>query len=102
MRILICFVTCHLLHICVRTYVFVSCNSCVQVVKLHTKLGKPIPSTEPVVVGGGIKTTGTTASTTTPVKTVTTTAAKPAVPGVAKKTVTAAPKINFVAGKTLM
>ncbi|XP_069682507.1 zinc finger RNA-binding protein isoform X6 [Periplaneta americana] len=28
-----------------------------KVVKLHTKLGKPIPSTEPVVVGGGIKTT---------------------------------------------
>ncbi|PNF28511.1 hypothetical protein B7P43_G14784 [Cryptotermes secundus] len=28
-----------------------------KLVKLHTKLGKPIPSTEPVVVGGGIKTT---------------------------------------------
>ena len=73
-----------------------------QVVKLHTKLGKPIPSTEPVVVGGGTKTTGTTASTSTTIKTVTTTAAKPAIPGAAKKTVTAAPKINFVAGKTLM
>ncbi|XP_021917976.1 zinc finger RNA-binding protein-like [Zootermopsis nevadensis] len=73
-----------------------------KVVKLHTKLGKPIPSTEPVVVGGGIKTTtGTTASTTTPVKTVTATAAKPAIPGAAKKTVTAAPKINFVAAGSL-
>ncbi|XP_023712722.1 zinc finger RNA-binding protein isoform X2 [Cryptotermes secundus] len=73
-----------------------------KLVKLHTKLGKPIPSTEPVVVGGGIKTTtGTTASTTTPVKTVTTTAAKPAIPGAAKKTVTAAPKINFVAAGSL-
>ncbi|KDR24131.1 Zinc finger RNA-binding protein, partial [Zootermopsis nevadensis] len=50
-----------------------------KVVKLHTKLGKPIPSTEPVVVGGGIKTTT----------------------GAAKKTVTAAPKINFVAAGSL-
>jgi zinc finger RNA-binding protein len=87
----------------IETLIIITCNNCIQVVKLHTKLGKPIPSTEPVVVGGGIKTTtGTTASTTTPVKTVTTTAAKPAIPGAAKKTVTAAPKINFVAGKTLM
>ena len=31
--------------------------------KLHQKLGKPIPSPDPVVVGGGTKTTTTTNST---------------------------------------
>ncbi|GLH03513.1 Interleukin enhancer-binding factor 2 homolog [Gryllus bimaculatus] len=40
------------------------CELC-DVLKLHTKLGKPIPSTDPVVVGGSAKTTSSTASTTT-------------------------------------
>jgi len=44
-----------------------------KVVKLHTKLGKPIPSTEPVVVGGGVKATagslGTVGTASTGIKT---------------------------------
>lgn len=50
-----------------------------QVVKLHQKLGKPIPSTDPVVVGGTTKTSTTTAGTTVGAKTTTSgTAAAPA------------------------
>ena len=60
-----------------------------QVVKLHTKLGKPIPSTEPVVVSGKA----------------TTTTAKPATSAAVTKTtevtkVVATPKINFVGTST--
>ena len=40
-----------------------------QVVKLHQKLGKPIPSTDPVVVGGTTKTSTTTAGATEGAKT---------------------------------
>lgn len=72
-------------------------------VKLHTKLGKPIPSTDPVVVGNS--TTKTTTSTniiitTTSTQAKTGTAVPKVVSGgvVAKKAVTSAPKINFVAG----
>ncbi|KAK7862373.1 hypothetical protein R5R35_014392 [Gryllus longicercus] len=76
-----------------------------KVLKLHTKLGKPIPSTDPVVVGGSAKTTSSTASTTTSsvatqAKT-TASAATKAAPGAVKKPVSAAPKINFVAGSSL-
>lgn len=42
-----------------------------QVVKLHQKLGKPIPSTDPVVVGGTTKTSTTTAGSTVGAKTTT-------------------------------
>ncbi|MPC42066.1 Zinc finger RNA-binding protein [Portunus trituberculatus] len=42
-----------------------------QVVKLHQKLGKPIPSTDPVVVGGTTKTSTTTAGATEGAKTTT-------------------------------
>ncbi|CAG2055206.1 unnamed protein product [Timema podura] len=70
-----------------------------QVVKLHTKLGKPIPSTDPVVLGVTKTTTAVSPTSTTStakvggaVKTTTLMA------GGVKKTITAAPKINFVAG----
>lgn len=39
--------------------------------KLHQKLGKPIPSTDPVVVGGTTKTSTTTAGATEGTKTTT-------------------------------
>ncbi|KAK8403589.1 hypothetical protein O3P69_000562 [Scylla paramamosain] len=42
-----------------------------KVVKLHQKLGKPIPSTDPVVVGGTTKTSTTTAGATEGAKTTT-------------------------------
>ncbi|XP_045591846.1 zinc finger RNA-binding protein isoform X2 [Procambarus clarkii] len=42
-----------------------------KVVKLHQKLGKPIPSTDPVVVGGTTKTSTTTAGATVGAKTTT-------------------------------
>ncbi|XP_047496028.1 zinc finger RNA-binding protein-like isoform X5 [Penaeus chinensis] len=42
-----------------------------KVVKLHQKLGKPIPSTDPVVVGGTTKTSTTTAGSTVGAKTTT-------------------------------
>ena len=67
--------------------------------KLHTKLGKPIPSSEPTVVSN-------TSSTTSTVKTNTTAAAKigtaktTVVTTTAKKVV-AAPKINFVGSYAL-
>ncbi|KAK3870153.1 hypothetical protein Pcinc_024583 [Petrolisthes cinctipes] len=49
-----------------------------KVVKLHQKLGKPIPSTDPVVVGGTTKTSTTTAGTAVGAKTTTSgTAAAP-------------------------
>ena len=65
-----------------------------QVLKLHTKLGKPIPSSDPVVVGAA-KTTSvatsvgktTTMAKPTPVAPVTTSAVKK---------VLATPKITFV------
>ncbi|XP_066552280.1 zinc finger RNA-binding protein isoform X2 [Amia ocellicauda] len=77
-----------------------------KVVKLHTKLGKPIPSTEPVVVNSAPVATTTTASkptppiTTpatppTPPKPIVTNASKP--PPAVKKPI--APKITFVANK---
>ena len=77
-----------------------------QVLKLHTKLGKPIPSTEPVIVSANTTTTATTAgkttATTTPsstkataIKTTTT-----SVPAAAQKVV-ATPKITFVGGTQL-
>ena len=31
--------------------IFFKVNPCIQVVKLHARLGKPIPSTDPVVLG---------------------------------------------------
>ncbi|XP_043190869.1 zinc finger RNA-binding protein-like isoform X2 [Amphibalanus amphitrite] len=63
-----------------------------KVVKLHTKLGKPIPSTEPVVVPG--KSTTTTAKTGA--------AATTAVTKTTEVTkVVATPKINFVGGTKL-
>ncbi|CAH1254793.1 ZFR [Branchiostoma lanceolatum] len=80
-----------------------------KVLKLHTKLGKPIPSTEPVLVtaGGGTSTTSSTApakatTTTTPASTVPKPKAAAATAAVAaavpKKVVT--PKITFVASTT--
>lgn len=67
-----------------------------QVLKLHTKLGKPIPSSDPVVVGA----TKATTVEATNVKPVTTakpvvTPAAPAAATVVKK-VLATPKITFV------
>ncbi|XP_078700053.1 zinc finger RNA-binding protein-like isoform X38 [Branchiostoma floridae x Branchiostoma belcheri] len=81
-----------------------------KVLKLHTKLGKPIPSTEPVLVtaGGGTSTTTSTApakatTTTTPASTVPKPKAAAATAAVAaavpKKVVT--PKITFVGGTKL-
>ncbi|CAH1254791.1 ZFR [Branchiostoma lanceolatum] len=81
-----------------------------KVLKLHTKLGKPIPSTEPVLVtaGGGTSTTSSTApakatTTTTPASTVPKPKAAAATAAVAaavpKKVVT--PKITFVGGTKL-
>ncbi|MBN3280294.1 ZFR protein, partial [Polyodon spathula] len=76
-----------------------------KVVKLHTKLGKPIPSTEPVMVNSAPVATTTTASKPAPSTTshtvappkptavTTSNATKP--PATAKKPVT--PKITFVA-----
>ncbi|XP_078600603.1 zinc finger RNA-binding protein-like isoform X35 [Branchiostoma floridae x Branchiostoma japonicum] len=80
-----------------------------KVLKLHTKLGKPIPSTEPVLVtaGGGTSTTASAApakatTTTTPASTVPKPKAAAATAAVAaavpKKVVT--PKITFVASTT--
>nr|CAD7588256.1 unnamed protein product [Timema genevievae] len=73
-----------------------------KVVKLHTKLGKPIPSTDPVVLGVTKTTTAVSPTSTTStakvggaVKTTTLMA------GGVKKTITAAPKINFVAAGSL-
>nr|CAD7400035.1 unnamed protein product [Timema poppensis] len=73
-----------------------------KVVKLHTKLGKPIPSTDPVVLGVTKATTAVSPTSTTStakvggaVKTTT------LMTGGVKKTITAAPKINFVAGKVV-
>ncbi|XP_046400489.1 zinc finger RNA-binding protein isoform X2 [Ischnura elegans] len=65
-----------------------------KVVKLHTKLGKPIPSTDPVVVAGSTKTT--TAASTSKSPAVPATATKTIAPSVKKPAI--APKINFVAG----
>ncbi|XP_047096715.1 zinc finger RNA-binding protein isoform X1 [Schistocerca piceifrons] len=75
-----------------------------KVVKLHTKLGKPIPSTDPVVVGGTTtKTTASSAITTSTTSTkatpgTTTTAKVTVANAAAKKPTTAAPKINFASG----
>nr|XP_015220803.1 PREDICTED: zinc finger RNA-binding protein 2 [Lepisosteus oculatus] len=77
-----------------------------QVVKLHTKLGKPIPSTEPVVVNSAPVATTTTASKPAPPTTTPATPATPPKPTIAstgkasplvKKP--APPKITFVALK---
>lgn len=62
-----------------------------KVVKLHTKLGKPIPSTDPVVTTAASKTaTKPTVSKSVVVQSTT-----------ASKKVLAAPKINFVGGTQL-
>ncbi|XP_069042193.1 zinc finger RNA-binding protein isoform X3 [Lepisosteus oculatus] len=77
-----------------------------KVVKLHTKLGKPIPSTEPVVVNSAPVATTTTASKPAPPTTTPATPATPPKPTIAstgkasplvKKP--APPKITFVANK---
>lgn len=70
---------CHVLvlQICCRLWIFSLKCTCYrtfpQVVKLHTKLGKPIPSTEPVFVSSApaavTMTTSKTAATTTPTPT---------------------------------
>ncbi|XP_045216764.1 zinc finger RNA-binding protein-like [Mercenaria mercenaria] len=71
-----------------------------KVLKLHTKLGKPIPSTDPVVVGQ-TKASTTTQSTAKTV-TSTTTKAAPVQPSTsAVKKVLATPKITFVGGSQL-
>lgn len=59
-----------------------------KVVKLHTKLGKPIPSTEPVVAAAASKPAKTGKAVVVPSPT-------------AAKRVMAAPKINFVGGTQL-
>ncbi|KAK2164091.1 hypothetical protein NP493_1432g00005 [Ridgeia piscesae] len=74
-----------------------------KVLKLHTKLGKPIPSTEPMVLTNSSTGTTTTAkastlSSTTTSKTATK-MAPPVVPGTRK--VVATPKITFVGGTQL-
>jgi zinc finger RNA-binding protein len=79
--------------------IFIYISNFLKVLKLHTKLGKPIPSTDPVVVGQ-TKASTTTQST---AKTVTsnTTKAAPVQPAPsAVKKVLATPKITFV-GKLL-
>ncbi|CAH1796957.1 unnamed protein product [Owenia fusiformis] len=72
-----------------------------KVVKLHQKLGKPIPSSDPVVVvpagsTAASATSATKAAATGTVKKVTATTAAPVV-----KKVTATPKITFVGGNKL-
>lgn len=80
---------CHVLvlPICWRLWIFsLKCTCCrtfPQVVKLHTKLGKPIPSTEPVFVSSAPAVVALTTS-----KTATTTAPTPA--SVVQKTPAAA------------
>ncbi|XP_052794013.1 zinc finger RNA-binding protein-like isoform X2 [Mya arenaria] len=72
-----------------------------KVLKLHTKLGKPIPSSDPVVVGQTKSTTSSTAvkpvAVAPKVPTATITAASTA----AVKKVLATPKITFVGGNQL-
>lgn len=67
-----------------------------QVLKLHTKLGKPIPSTDPVVVGQTKANTTAQASTTKAVVSTTTKAAPVQTSTSAVKKVLATPKITFV------
>ncbi|XP_059479659.1 zinc finger RNA-binding protein isoform X3 [Neocloeon triangulifer] len=61
-----------------------------KVVKLHTKLGKPIPSNEPLVMGSKTGTTTAAASTSKP-------AGAPGQVAVGVKKPSAVPKINFTA-----
>ena len=61
-----------------------------QVLKLHTKLGKPIPSTDPVVIAASASSSSTTAKASTAVATKTATATATV------KKVLATPKITFV------
>ena len=68
-----------------------------QVLKLHTKLGKPIPSTDPVVIAASTSNSTATAKTTTTA----TTAAKAATTTTTVKKVLATPKITFVGKKFL-
>ncbi|KAL4228150.1 hypothetical protein ACF0H5_013583 [Mactra antiquata] len=71
-----------------------------KVLKLHTKLGKPIPSTDPVVVGS-TKPSTTAQVVSKPVASTTTkTTAAPATTNTVKK-VLATPKITFVGGSQL-
>lgn len=70
---------------------------CLQVVKLHTKLGKPIPSTEPVVVTSSGSSTTTTTSKAGTSKTTVTSTVKPVASSIlATKRVLSTPKITFV------
>ncbi|XP_070543118.1 zinc finger RNA-binding protein-like isoform X2 [Ptychodera flava] len=69
-----------------------------KVLKLHTKLGKPIPSTEPVPVTPASTTTTTTAKTSAPATTVSKPTPTLATKPVAKKIT---PKITFVGGTKL-
>ena len=72
-----------------------------QVLKLHTKLGKPIPSTDPVVVTSSSATTGKTTTSTATTAGVTM-GGKPIsknitpVVAASKKVLVATPKITFV------
>ena len=70
-----------------------------QVLKLHTKLGKPIPSTDPVVIAAS--TSSITATATAKTTSATSTAAKTASTTTTVKKVLATPKITFV-GKTML
>ncbi|XP_036376576.1 zinc finger RNA-binding protein isoform X4 [Megalops cyprinoides] len=77
-----------------------------KVVKLHTKLGKPIPSTEPVLVNSAPVATTTTAGKPASTAVTPAAAATPAKPVVANPSKapppvkkTTAPKITFVANK---
>lgn len=63
-----------------------------QVLKLHTKLGKPIPSTDPVVIAASTSSSTTTAKPAATASTV----AKPATTTTTVKKVLATPKITFV------
>ncbi|XP_076465037.1 zinc finger RNA-binding protein-like isoform X2 [Babylonia areolata] len=76
-----------------------------KVVKLHTKLGKPIPSTNPVIMNSsGSSTVSVTKTTTSTVAAAGGTKVAPksttATAGIVKKVV-AAPKITFVGGNVL-
>ncbi|KAL5005395.1 hypothetical protein ScPMuIL_018851 [Solemya velum] len=73
-----------------------------KVLKLHTKLGKPIPSTDPVVVSTTTTSSSVSKTATNTVQTSTATKplAKPVTPVAAKK-VLATPKITFVGGTQL-
>lgn len=68
-----------------------------KVLKLHTKLGKPIPSTDPVVIAASAAASATTAK----ASTVAAAATKVATTTTTVKKVLATPKITFVGGSSL-